>query len=76
MMNEISFQVISGIFCDFQLERDVTDRASYRGAMAHLKIDLDFWNTMIVQGDFFQVGESINTSNFNYKILGWTKVSL
>ena len=36
MMNEMSF------FCDFQLERDrptdgPTDRASYRGAMAHLK---------------------------------------
>ena len=38
MMNRMSFQVISSIFCDFQLERDrPTDRSSYRGAMAHLK---------------------------------------
>ena len=46
MMKKMSFQVISDIFCDFQLERDrptdrptdqPTDRASYRGAMAHLK---------------------------------------
>ena len=29
-----------------------------------------------VQGDFFQVGESIKTSNFNYEILGWIKVIL
>ena len=53
MMNRMTFQVISSIFCDFQLERDQptnrptdrpTDRASYRGAMAHLKssLDLDF----------------------------------
>ena len=36
-----SFSVIFASFRDFQLERDVTDqptdRASYRGAMAHLK---------------------------------------
>ena len=46
MMNEMIFNEISYIFCDFQLERDQptdqptdrpTDRASYRGAMAHLK---------------------------------------
>ena len=31
---------------------------------------------MKVQGDFFQVGESIKASNFSYDILEWTKVSL
>ena len=49
MMNEMIFNEISYIFCDFQLERDQptdqptdrpTDRASYRGAMAHLKTRL------------------------------------
>ena len=44
MMNEMSFQLISNIFSDFSLEGDRrtdgrTDRASYRGAMAHLKRD-------------------------------------
>ena len=41
-MNEMSFQVILDIFCDFSLEHDrqtdqPKDRASYRGALAHLK---------------------------------------
>ena len=43
-MKKMSYDVISNIFCDFSLERDrptnqPTDRASYRGAVAHLKID-------------------------------------
>ena len=29
-----------------------------------------------LQGDFFQVGESIKASNFSYDISGWTKISL
>ena len=30
----------------------------------------------LLQGDFFQVGESIKASNFNHDILRWTKVGL
>ena len=30
----------------------------------------------IIQGDFFQVGESIKASNSSYDIPGWTKISL
>ena len=44
MMNEM----ISNIFSDFSFERDQqmngwTDRTSYRGAMAHLKIILAYF---------------------------------
>ena len=55
MMNEMSFLLISNIFSDFSFEPDQrmdgrTDRASYRDAMAHLKIILAyFW---IVSSDF------------------------
>ena len=42
MMNKMSFHVISNVFSDLSLEHDrqkhrQTDRASYRGTMAHLK---------------------------------------
>ena len=55
MMNEMSFQMISNIFSDFSFECDrrmdgQMDRASYRDAMAHLKIILAyFW---IISSDF------------------------
>ena len=55
MMNEMSFLLISNIFSDFSFKHDRrmdrrTDRASYRDAMAHLKIIQEYF--LIISSDF------------------------
>ena len=67
MMKKMSFQVISNIFSDFSFERDGrtdgrTNRASHRGAMAHLKSGANWlsggkrWTLCLLKGVATRLG--------------------
>ena len=77
MMNRMSFQVISSIFCDFQQERDrptnqptnqPRDRGSYRGAMAHLKTKQTWSATMNIIFLFYALFRAQMQRNWNGSI--------
>ena len=72
MIIEMSFQLISNIFSDFSFERDQrmdgrTDRACFRGAMAHLGIILLLGKKSKNVFRFLSSGLGINVSLFHLR---------